>query len=83
MMHINPFLVVVWCSTLVAVVHTQKLILTNDDGWATAQIRDQYASLQAAKYDVSAARSLLRSSSVLYSRLILHGFEGHFIGTRE
>lgn len=32
--------------------YAQKLVLTNDDGWATAQIRKQYQSLKAANYDV-------------------------------
>ncbi|TCD60817.1 hypothetical protein EIP91_009486 [Steccherinum ochraceum] len=35
-----------------SVSYSQKILLTNDDGWATAQIRDQYASLTAAQYDV-------------------------------
>lgn len=30
-----------------------KVVLTNDDGWATAQIRAQYEALTAAGYDVS------------------------------
>ena len=36
-------------ATLVA---AQKLVLTNDDGWATAQIRKQYESLKTAEFDV-------------------------------
>ncbi|PPQ65456.1 hypothetical protein CVT24_010787 [Panaeolus cyanescens] len=29
-----------------------KVVLTNDDGWAVAQIRDEYEALKAAGYDV-------------------------------
>ncbi|KAF9449013.1 survival protein sure-like phosphatase/nucleotidase [Macrolepiota fuliginosa MF-IS2] len=30
----------------------QKILLTNDDGWAVAQIRDEYNQLKAAGYEV-------------------------------
>ena len=30
----------------------QKIVLTNDDGWATAQIRKQYSDLKAVGYNV-------------------------------
>ncbi|KAG6806796.1 hypothetical protein H0H92_010026, partial [Tricholoma furcatifolium] len=29
-----------------------KLVVTNDDGWAVAQIRSEFAALNAAGYDV-------------------------------
>ena len=31
----------------------QNLVISNDDGWATAQIRAQYEALTDAGYDVS------------------------------
>jgi hypothetical protein len=31
----------------------QKIVLTNDDGWAVAQIRDEYNQLRAAGFEVS------------------------------
>jgi len=31
----------------------QRIVITNDDGWATAQIRAEYNALKAAGYDVS------------------------------
>lgn len=30
----------------------KKVVLTNDDGWAVAQIRAEYTALQAAGYNV-------------------------------
>lgn len=32
-----------------------KVLISNDDGWASANIRAQYAALKAAGYDVSEA----------------------------
>jgi len=32
---------------------SQNLVLTNDDGWATAMIRAQFNSLEDAGYEVS------------------------------
>ena len=31
----------------------KKIVLTNDDGWAVAQIRAQFDALEAAGFDVS------------------------------
>jgi 5'-nucleotidase len=31
-----------------------RVVLTNDDGWAVAQIRAEYAALKAARYQVRA-----------------------------
>ena len=31
----------------------RKVVLTNDDGWATANIRQQFTALQDAGYNVS------------------------------
>ncbi|KAF9546448.1 sure-like protein [Agrocybe pediades] len=36
----------------VAASNAQKIVITNDDGWATAQIRAEYNALKAAGYDV-------------------------------
>ena len=36
-----------------AAVGAQKIVLTNDDGWAVAQIRAQYDALVASGFDVS------------------------------
>lgn len=33
---------------------TNRVVLTNDDGWAVAQIRAEYDVLRAAGYDVCA-----------------------------
>lgn len=35
-----------------SVVTCQKIVLTNDDGWAVAQIRAEYEALADAGYDV-------------------------------
>lgn len=43
----------VFCSVQAAL--SQKIILTNDDGWAVAQIRAQHDALIAAGFDVSTA----------------------------
>ncbi|KAI0081879.1 survival protein sure-like phosphatase/nucleotidase [Panus rudis PR-1116 ss-1] len=40
---------------LFSATQAQKIVLTNDDGWATAQIRAQFNSLVAAGYDVIVA----------------------------
>lgn len=39
-------------TTLVVGVTAQKIVLTNDDGWAVAQLRDEYNMLTAAGYQV-------------------------------
>jgi len=52
-MRSTSFSSIVGLSVLFATVAgAQKIVLTNDDGWAVAQIRDQYAGLKAANYDV-------------------------------
>ncbi|KAJ3514948.1 hypothetical protein NLJ89_g2063 [Agrocybe chaxingu] len=38
--------------SILAVCGAQKVVLTNDDGWATAQIRAEYDALKAAGFDV-------------------------------
>ncbi|PCH42997.1 sure-like protein [Wolfiporia cocos MD-104 SS10] len=47
-MHAARLLVAVFC----AYVYAENLVLTNDDGWADAQIRAQYFELTQAGYDV-------------------------------
>jgi len=43
-----------------------KIVLTNDDGWAVAQIRSEYVALKAAGYEVSLEPShLLACANVL------------------
>ena len=38
--------------------HAQtKILISNDDGWASANIRAQYAALRAAGYNVSLRRN--------------------------
>ena len=37
----------------ISLVQSTNIILTNDDGWAVAMIRQQYAALIDAGYDVS------------------------------
>jgi hypothetical protein len=37
---------------LATVASAQRIVLTNDDGWAVAQIRAEYNALQAAGYEV-------------------------------
>ncbi len=49
-----------------------KILLTNDDGWAVAQIRAEYNALNAAGYDVRRSKFLflvhdVTKSSELYS----------------
>ena len=44
------YLLVAWASGTRA---QTKVVLTNDDGWATANIRQQYTSLTEAGYNVS------------------------------
>lgn len=38
---------------IVAGTTAQKIVLTNDDSWAVAQIRDEYNQLKAAGYQVN------------------------------
>jgi hypothetical protein len=38
--------------SLVAGATAQKIVLTNDDGWAVAQLREEYNELIAAGYEV-------------------------------
>lgn len=47
----------------------QKIVLTNDDGWAVAQIRAEYTALKAAGYDV---KHPIAALSVLELRLVLN-----------
>lgn len=46
----------------VATANAQRIVITNDDGWAVAQIRAEYDALRDAGYDV---RSFLAFSSFL------------------
>ena len=41
------------CAIFIGGTSAQKIILTNDDGWAVAQIRAQNDALKAAGFDVS------------------------------
>ena len=41
---------------LTAVACAQKILITNDDGWAVAQIRAEYTALKAAGYNVGSFR---------------------------
>lgn len=43
----------------VATSQAQNLVLTNDDGWAVAQIRAQYSALTSAGFDVSLSFGLI------------------------
>ena len=45
-------------ATLITI-RAQTIILTNDDGWAVAQIRAQYSALKAGGFDVSISLLLL------------------------
>jgi 5'-nucleotidase len=38
--------------TLLLAVNGQNVVLTNDDGWAVAMIREQFALLNSAGYNV-------------------------------
>ncbi|KAH8101315.1 sure-like protein [Cristinia sonorae] len=49
-------------SFLASAVNAQNIVLTNDDGWATAQIREQYQSLKDAQYDVILSAPALDNS---------------------
>lgn len=51
---------VLLCS--VAVTAATNILLTNDDGWAVAQIRAQFSAIDAEGYDVSAAEFRLHRS---------------------
>lgn len=42
----------VFLATVITSGGGQKLVLTNDDGWAVAQIRAEYEALVWAGYDV-------------------------------
>ena len=44
-------------SLLAKTVISQKIVLTNDDGWASANIRQQYTALQEAGYNVRFSNS--------------------------
>jgi len=39
-------------TTLVVGATAQNIVLTNDDGWAVAQLRDEYNMLRTAGYQV-------------------------------
>ena len=39
-------------------VHAQKVVVTNDDGWAVAQIRAQYNALKSGGFDVSLSSTI-------------------------
>ena len=41
------------CAIFIGSTLAQKVVLTNDDGWAVAQIRAQNDALKAAGFDVS------------------------------
>ncbi|KDR74031.1 hypothetical protein GALMADRAFT_250756 [Galerina marginata CBS 339.88] len=43
---------IVLALSLLGVCDATKVVLTNDDGWATAQIRAQYGALRSSGYDV-------------------------------
>lgn len=47
---------------LACCVYSQKIVITNDDGWAVAQIRAQNDALKAAGFDVSRLPVLYRIS---------------------
>lgn len=54
-----PVFLALCCSSIAL---ATNILLTNDDGWAVANIRAQYAELQSAGYDV---RVLLLSTCCL------------------
>lgn len=47
----SPFAVLLFVTTVVTA--RVKLVLSNDDGWAAANIRSQNAALELAGYNVS------------------------------
>lgn len=47
----------------IAVTRSQNILLTNDDGWAVAQIRAQFNALDAAGYNVRPGYSFAAWSS--------------------
>jgi 5'-nucleotidase len=49
MMKVIPVLLATYFHAALGV----RVVLTNDDGWAVAQIRAQYEALTASGYDVS------------------------------
>lgn len=51
-------------ASLVALVQTQKIVLTNDDGWAEAQIRAQFEELVNAGYEVRYPYSMCCSALI-------------------
>ncbi|KIK64941.1 hypothetical protein GYMLUDRAFT_380156 [Collybiopsis luxurians FD-317 M1] len=52
------------CLVLLAapLIHGQKIVLGNDDGWATAAIRAQYSALEDAGYNVCIQRAHMRQT---------------------
>ena len=53
-----------------------KIVLTNDDGWATAQMRAQMDALIAAGYDVSLLFLMsryIRSQACLWTQVVMSG----------
>ena len=44
-------------AVLFSICSATRIVLTNDDGWATAQIRAQYDMLWAAGYEVRDSHS--------------------------
>lgn len=56
-MMLLKFLIVL--SVLLGGVYSQNIVLTNDDGWAVAQIRAQNNALKAAGFNVSFRNTIL------------------------
>ena len=66
-MYSSLLLQVVLTSLFVTAQCQTKVVLTNDDGWAVAQIRAQNDALKAAGYDVSVEYVICQSKTILIS----------------
>ena len=48
---------------------SQKIVLTNDDGWAVAQIRAEFEALDNVGYDVRSSPSAVLKVDILLGRM--------------
>lgn len=49
----SSFAKILALTTLICGTAAQKILLANDDGWATANIREEYKELVAAGFEVN------------------------------
>lgn len=54
--------------SITALVSAQRIVLTNDDGWAVAQIRAEFEALDDVGYDVRSSLSTARKFATLGSK---------------